>query len=431
MLALILTLLVFTTPRGFDALWREYNSAGTPAGRETAWTLLKSEGWPADYDSTLQRLRARRYPSFVPTGELHEERVDQEGLHYPYTVLVPKTYDPKRSYPLRMILHGSTRHSAWRDGVDHWRNKDPFRSATMITVFPAAWEDAMWWTQRQVDNLSAILDLLRARYHIDSNRCSLMGLSDGGTGTFYQALRAPSPWACFLPLIGHPWVLRNEREGVSGDIFAANLKGRALMVVNGRDDPLYPAKALKPYLDLFERAGATIDLKVEPGGHSVRWWPQESQTFREFRAAHSRDPLPDSLVWETDDPQHNGRCSWVIIESIGNEAAPDPDPLNTVLFPDLNPPRRAQAFPRHGPSGRLSARRQGNTITVTTRNVRRFKLLLGAGEFDFTRPIEVVVDGKSTQRRLKPSVQSLMKWSIRDGDPELLIAAEIEYKVPH
>ncbi len=292
MLLITLTLLFLSMPRDFDALWKEYHVAGEPAGRETAWTLLKSKGWPQDFDSTVQRLRENDYSGYVPTGELHEERVDREGVHYPYTVLVPESYDPQQSYPLRVILHGSTRRPAWKDGEEHWRLKDPFRSASIITVFPAAWEDAMWWSQRQVDNLSAILDRLRARYHIDSNRCTLSGLSDGGTGTFYQALRAPTPWACFLPLIGHPWVLGNEEEGVGGDIFAANLHGRALMVVNGKDDRLYPAKALKPYLTLFERAGAMIEFKVEPGGHSVRWWPKEAQTFHEFRAAHPRDPLP-------------------------------------------------------------------------------------------------------------------------------------------
>jgi predicted peptidase len=143
-----------------------------------------------------------------------------------------------------MVLHGSTRRAAWGENEQHRRRLDPFRSEDAITVFPAAWDEAMWWSDRQIANLAAILDDLRARYHIDTNRCTLTGVSDGGTGTFYHALRAPTPWAAFLPLIGHPWVLGNPEEEADGDIFAANLSGRSLMVINGADDPLYPAASL-------------------------------------------------------------------------------------------------------------------------------------------------------------------------------------------
>jgi enterochelin esterase-like enzyme len=426
MLLFALTLLMLAMQSDFDTLWREYHSAGDAVAREAAWILLQSHGWPNDFARTVQRLRNRIYSKDVPTGELEEVRVSRDSLRYRYTVLIPESYDPERAYPVRVVLHGSTRRPAWKEGEEYWRFKDPFRSDDFIVVFPSAWRDALWWTQRQVDNLSAILDRLRARYHVDTNRCTLTGLSDGGTGTFYQALRAPTPWAAFLPLIGHPWVLGTRGVGADGDIFAANLRGRALMVVNGKGDRLYPAKSLTSYLDLFRRAGAEIHFKVEPGGHTVRWWPKEAAEFRAFRASHPRDAFPDTLVWETDDPHRNGRANWVVIESIGDEPAPDPDLSNTVLFPDLDPPKRAQAFPRRHPSGRVTVERKGNTISVQTRNVRKLKLLLGVNEFDFHLPIEVVLNGKHSRHEIGPSVATLMKWAIHDGDPALLVGAELE-----
>jgi hypothetical protein len=53
-------------------------------------------------------------------------------------------------------------------------------------------------------------------------------------------------------------------------------------------------------------------------------------------------------------------------------------------------------------------------------------LLLGLGEFDVAQTVELAVNGVSSTHRLQPSVEVLMKWAIRDGDPELLVAEEIE-----
>jgi predicted esterase len=414
----------------FDGLWRSFHAAGDPLSREVAWAELQRHGWPGDFDATLERLRSRDYGSDVPTGLVRESRTDLQERHYKYMLLIPESYDPGHSYPVQVVLHGSTRRKAWKDGEDPWRWIDPFRGESIITVFPAAWEDAMWWSELQVENLRQILDGLRARYHVDSNRCYLTGVSDGGTGTFYHALRAPTPWAAYLPLIGHPWVLGNRQEGADGNMFASNLHGRWLFVVNGTDDQLYPAKALTPYLDLFRRAGANVQFTEKPGGHGVRWWPEESANFAAFREEHPRDPFPDRLVWETDDPPGNGRASWVILHEVGDEAAPDPDPLNTALFPELDPPTRAEAFPRSRPSGRVRLTREGNTFHAETRNARRFELLLGVDEVEFDLPLKLIVNGVESSYEVTRDLETLMRWAIADGDPELLVAASITVDVP-
>lgn len=419
-------LLLLVTAGPFDAPWRAWFAAGEAPGRELAWLQLQAAGWPAGFQETQDQLRHPLLAPHPPTGVLQMQRTDRDGLRYPFTVLVPDSYDPDQAYPVRVILHGSTRRGAWPPDGSHWRMTDPFRSEQAIVVFPAAWEDAMWWSQRQIDNLAAILDLLRSRYHIDTNRCTLSGVSDGGTGTFYHALRAPTPWAAFLPLIGHPWVLGNPEEGADGDLFAGNLMGRALCVVNGSADPLYPAAALEPYLDLFRRAGAVVQFTVKPGGHTVRWWPEEAASFSAFRAEHPRDALPDTLRWETDAPRRNGRASWVVIEEIGDGPAPDPDPFNTVLFPDLDPPTRAEAFPRTGPSGVVTVRREGNVVTIEARNVRRMRLLISPNEFDLSRPVRVILNGVSSSHDLVAAVEVLMRWALVDADPAMLFAAEIE-----
>ena len=71
-------------------------------------------------------------------------------------------------------------------------------------------------------------------------------------------------------------------------------------------------------------------------------------------------------------------------------------------------------------------RRSGNRIEVELRNVRRATLLLGIGELDPERPMQVEQGGVVSVYRPEPSVETLMRWAVRDGDPNLLIWGEIE-----
>ena len=52
-------------------------------------------------------------------------------------------------------------------------------------------------------------------------------------------------------------------------------------------------------------------------------------------------------------------------------------------------------FPRTRSSGRVDLVRDGNTVRATTRGVAAFTLLLSPDVFDFTKPITVVVDGRT------------------------------------
>jgi hypothetical protein len=88
-------------------------------------------------------------------------------------------------------------------------------------------------------------------------------------------------------------------------------------------------------------------------------------------------------------------------------------------------------FGRSGPSGRVDVVRNGNRIEATTRGVAAFTLLLSADVIDFSKPVTVVVDGRTQfEGALKRSVETLMKWAARDNDRTMLYDAELTLKVP-
>jgi predicted esterase len=374
-----------------------------PSSREKAASALVRLG--ADFETLLLRLSdGPRYPKDVKTGLIEESRKGKNGRRLEYVFLVPEDYDPAKRYRVSFYLHGGVnRAEPWQKGDPWWRRFDRSFGSEQISVFPSSYRGALWWQSSQIENLEAILDRIKREYNVDENRVYLFGVSDGGTGAYYHAAKAPTPWAAILPFIGHPGVLENPATGVDGELFAENLSNRAFFVVNGEKDELYPVARVKPYLESFERAGAEIVFHPQPGGHNTRWWNAEQEAIDAFVESHPRDPLPDRLSWETERTDRFARIHWLIVEELEEGAA----------------------------SGKVSLTRRDNRVEVEARGVARFRLLLSPREFDFSRPIEVSTNGVTSHRGpVARSSEILLRWAARDNDRTMLFAAELSIEVP-
>jgi predicted esterase len=101
---------------------------------------------------------------------------------------------------------------------------------------------------------------------------------------------------------------------------------------------------------------------------------------------------------------------------------------------DFPPPFEAseeRAFERRRAWGRVDLERAGNTVEVQTRGVGRFTLLLSPADFDFTRPVRVVVNGIQVfEDIVRPDVATLLRWAARDRDRTMLFGAELAIEVP-
>jgi len=58
--------------------------------------------------------------------------------------------------------------------------------------------------------------------------------------------------------------------------------------------------------------------------------------------------------------------------------------------------------------------------------VAAFTLLISPDQFDLSKPLTVVADGKTVfQGTVNPSVATLLKWAAMDNDRTMLFAAEV------
>jgi len=360
--------------------------------------------------------RLRRGPvhaSEVPTGRLELTRANRDGLVHRYVLIVPEDYDASRPYPVAFYLHGGvSRPDPGPDG-GWWRNEQNVVGHDRIAVLPLSWNESFWWQASQVENLQGILSDLKGVYNVDENRVYAFGTSDGGTGVYFQGFRQVTPWAAFLPFIGHPAVLFSPDVGVDGAMHLVNLTNKPFFIVNGETDPLYPVRVIVPFLGAFERVGVDFTFTAKPGGHDTRWWPEEEENIERFIAAHPRTPHPERIRWATERTDRYNRAHWVVIDELGPTSGDAASEDLGVLTADAG-------------AGVVDATRAGNTVTVRAYQVRGLTLLISPDAFDLASPIRVVVNGETVHEALaEPDVGTLTKWAAIDEDRTMLYAAEI------
>ena len=330
----------------------------TPDNAQNAEIQSQLISSSSDVSTLYQLLKTGpTYRSDVPTGQQESIRIAADGTRFPFIFLVPDNYDPTHRYPVEFMLHGGVSRPEWEPGGGWWRRGfDSLEQSDRIVVIPASWVDAFWWHENQAENLPAILNTLKASYNIDEDRVTLTGVSDGGTGAYFFAFKQPTPWAAFLPYIGHPGVLRNQQSGGGYRLYFENLMSKPLYIVNGENDRLYPASSVAPFIEILAEEGVDHIWKVVPeGGHNTNWLPDEAPMIEKFKQDNPRNALPERVQWVADRTDKFNRNLWVQIDSMSQTP------------------------------GLLEVNRNGNEFRVLARGVSEFTLLLNPEEVNFSQ----------------------------------------------
>jgi hypothetical protein len=294
----------------FDAFW----AAASPA--EAARLVDGIRRTRVSFDEAHRRLQRGRTYRPQPTGIVRLKIRPRDGVDHFYALNVPEAYDPAVRYQVRLQLHGGVGGRATSAPVGTGAI-GALAGAEQIYVIPYAWADAPWWSDDQARTLVDIVDAVKRSYNVDENRVVISGVSDGGTGAYYIAMRETTPFASILPLNGYLMVLAAP-DIDEGLVFANNLRNKPIFAVNGGRDPLYPTRLVDPYIEHMKRGGVSVDYHPQPNaGHNTAWWPEVKEPFEAFVRDHPRTPLPDTLTWEAGNSVDHHRAHWLIIDRLG------------------------------------------------------------------------------------------------------------------
>jgi pimeloyl-ACP methyl ester carboxylesterase len=429
-----------------DAAFKTFWDAPSASAAEKASHAVAASG--VSFDEAWMRLKAGRAYAKEKTG-LIRHPTSVGGVTIDNIIEVPAEYDAAKTWPLRVQLHGGVGRDL-RDDPQPQSARIP--GEPQIYIEPQAYWEAAWWHTSQVDNILGLVDFVRRKYNVDETQTYITGISDGGTGTFFFALREANPWAACLSLNGQPLVLANRDARIERNLYLGNLANCPLYIVNGDHDPLYPAETVTPIVDAMVKAGVRPVYHIQPNErHDVHWWPEERASYEMFVHSHPRPAHPERLSWETDRTDRFNRVRWLLIDRL---APPSPQasikrptpaasarPLSAAQMETLEDVNvftyrasEMNIFPRRRqvPSGRVDIERRGNAFHATTRGVSDFTLLVSPDVVDFAKPVQVTVNGAQVfSGLLKRDLSTLLKWAARDNDRTSLYGAELHVTVPN
>jgi len=141
-----------------------------------------------------------------------------------YRLFVPDSYDPTRSYPLVLFLHGAgergTDNEAQltaNEGATIWATPEEQAKHPAFVLAPQSggspktegWtslethgQNAPFKPQKELVTAYDILQKVKADYNIDRTRIYVTGLSMGGFGAYAIAIAHPDEFAAIVPVCG-------------------------------------------------------------------------------------------------------------------------------------------------------------------------------------------------------------------------------------
>ena len=401
--------------RGVQGVLGRAHAAGRREGRSRS---LRSG---VTVDEALKRLKAGRpYSANVLKGVVKAElQGARQGILLRRRS--SRVLRPGRRYQVRFQLHGGVMRPSNQPRGDG--TIGALAGAEQIYIIPYAWADAPWWSDDQLDNLSAILDTVKRTYNVDENRVVLAGVSDGGTGAYYFAMRDTTPFA-ELPAAQRQHLVLTKRGPRRGRPVPEQPAQQAVVRRQRRARSAVSRELVEPYVEHLKKKGVDVVYKPQPNGvHNTAWWPEVKDTFEAFVRNHPRKPLPDTLTWETNGAASTTAPHWLVIDKLAPKAQREPSWIVNLVT------EGPMMFDNVHPSGRVDLVRTGNTVTAATIGVAEFTLLC--------RPMRSTGAARQGRRQRPHGIQrpgrtepsTLLKWAARDNDRTMLFVAELHIKI--
>jgi predicted esterase len=303
---------------------------------------------------------------------------------------------PANGWPLFIAMHGGggapkeVNDSQWQGMQRHYKDHPELGGYKYLAL--RAPNDT--WNGFYDDYVYPLIGNLTANFNlfgdIDPNKVFALGYSHGGYGAYAIGPKMPDHFAA---------VHSSAAAATDGETSAKTLRSTVFTAMVGERDLAYDRLSRnQKFAALIETlrgdrkdiypVRVDVALGFEHGNLNDRDKIAEMYP-------HTRNPIPRELSWEQTDGVVRD-FFWLASEN----------------------PAKARE---------VSASRDGNRITVTTKNGAAGWVLLDARMVDFSRPVEVERNGHLSRHRVHPSLKTLCETVERRGDPELAFSARLPF----
>jgi hypothetical protein len=298
---------------------------------------------------------------------------------------------------LYISLHGGGQAAASVNDQQWENQKQLYQPAEGIYLSPRAPTDN--WNLWHEPHVDALFDRLIANLivleGVDANRVYVMGYSAGGDGVYQLAPRMADRWAAAAMMAGHPNDARPDALRNIG--FTAHVGG----LDTAFDRNLVAAEwgSLLAELQAGDPAGYVHYVEVH--ADKPHWMDLQDAVAVPWMAEHTRDPLPEKVVWLQDDVTHD-RFYWLAV------------PAGSATSGD-----------------RVVAVRSGQQIELQATGVSRLQIRLTDAMLELDQPVRIVSGGAVLFEGTAPRTIATVATTIAErGDPESVFSAEVAVQLP-
>lgn len=232
--------------------------------------------WITDFSGGNTRgMRHGNFKGWSKDGKLLHDfdynlglKINPIDTNYQYLLYTPTEYqyDTLKKFPLIIYLHGGSHRGSDLNELYGYGIPDQLyrgRDFPFIIAAPQCPELLRWSTDNWFENFFAELI---SNYRIDTNRVYLTGVSLGGSGTWFLAIRYPKRFAAIAPMSGFTshiaYIYKN----------AETLKDIPIWAFHGLIDKTVPVEETDRMIDILKGKNKNMQYTRLPKiGHWIHW----------------------------------------------------------------------------------------------------------------------------------------------------------------
>lgn len=204
---------------------------------------------------------------------------NKKDTNYHYITYTPKEYkgDQTKKWPLIIYLHGGSSRGTdtlklYSNGIPDqiWRGREfPF-----VIITPQCPINQRWSTDNWFENF---YKEITTKYRIDTNKIYLTGVSLGGSGTWYLAMKHHEKFAAIAPMSGFTrhmdYIMKNTDKLIDVPIWA----------FHGRKDKVVEFEDTEWIVNKLKGENKDLKFTVEPDvGHWMDWMVYKEQELYDW-----------------------------------------------------------------------------------------------------------------------------------------------------
>jgi predicted esterase len=340
--------------------------------------------WKAYLDAPIHKAAAKDYA----------DKVVRAGTSVSPYVVREVGQRPKKGWPLVIAMHGGgnapkeLNDSQWGIMQKYYKDQNVIPGYKYLALrapndtWNGFYDDAM---------PPLIINLVRQFLvfgDVDPDKVYLIGYSHGGYGAFFLGPKIPDLFAAVHASAAAP---------TDGTISPLTLRNTPFTFMIGEKDTAYGRR------ERCERFSKEIEkLKEDNKG--------EFPVAMEFKKGYPHSGLPDRdklkemlPLTRNPVPVH---LTWELTDSV----------VKHFFWLSVANPEKGES---------IHARIHGNSVEITTHQVKEFAVHLDSRLVDFDKALLLVVNGHKETLRIKPSMLALCESMMQRGDPELAFTCTI------